>query len=46
MEKWQRRGDVKEVQPGLYLLIDTLRYDDWFGLKPEGKPLSAASLVP
>ena len=46
VEKWQRRGDVKEVQPGLYLLIDTLRYDLRFGLKPEGKPLSAAALVP
>ena len=46
VEKWQRRGDVKEVQPGLYLLIDTLRYDARLGLKPEGKPLSAGSLVP
>ncbi|MCB2022876.1 MAG: CRISPR-associated endonuclease Cas3'' [Rhizobacter sp.] len=45
VEQWQDRGDVLEVQPGLFLLIDELRYDARFGLLPEGRALDAASLV-
>ena len=46
LDKWQARGDVHELQPGLYLLIDVLRYDRRQGLLPEGQALNAASLVP
>lgn len=46
VQAWQQRGDVQEVQPGLFLLIDALRYDKRFGLLPQGQPLDAASLVP
>ena len=46
VDLWQSRGDVKELQPGLYLLIDELRYDRRHGLTPEGQALDAASLVP
>ena len=42
---WQQRGDVEEVQPGLFVLIDELRYDARYGLLPEGRVLDAASLV-
>ncbi len=45
VEVWQQRGDVLEVQPGLFVLIDELRYDARLGLLAEGRPLSAASLV-
>lgn len=45
VEMWQQRGDVLEVQPGLYLLIDELRYDPRRGLLAEGRSLDAASLV-
>lgn len=45
VEIWQRRGDVLEVQAGLFLLIDELRYDAHRGLLAEGRSLSAASLV-
>jgi CRISPR-associated endonuclease/helicase Cas3 len=45
VETWQQRGDVLEVQPGLFLLIDELRYDAHRGLLAEGRSLSAASLV-
>jgi CRISPR-associated endonuclease/helicase Cas3 len=46
LDKWHARGDVQELQPGLYLLIDELRYDQRYGLMPEGQALDAASLVP
>ena len=46
VDVWQARGDVKEVQPGLYLLMDELRYDTRLGLLPESASLDAASLVP
>ena len=46
VNKWQARGDVHELQPGLYLLVDELRYDRRYGLKPEGQAIDAASLVP
>jgi CRISPR-associated endonuclease/helicase Cas3 len=42
---WQQRGDVQEVQPGLFLLIDELRYDARRGLLAEDSSLSAANLV-
>ena len=42
---WQQRGDVQEVQPGLFWLIDELRYDARRGLLAEDRSLSAASLV-
>lgn len=45
VEAWQQRGDVLEVQPGLFLLVDELRYDPRRGLLAEGRSLSAASLV-
>ena len=45
VESWQARGDVRELVPGMYLLIDHLRYDDRLGLLPEGKALDATSLV-
>jgi CRISPR-associated endonuclease/helicase Cas3 len=45
VEAWQRRGDVLEVQPGLFLLIDELRYDAHRGLLADRRSLSASSLV-
>ncbi len=45
VQGWQQHGDVQEIQPGLFLLIDEMRYDARLGLLAEGKPLSAASLV-
>ena len=45
VETWQQRGDVLELQPGLYLLVDSLRYDERRGLLPEGSTLTATSLV-
>ena len=42
---WQTRGDVLELMPGLYLLIDDQRYDARLGMLPEGQLLDAASLV-
>jgi CRISPR-associated endonuclease/helicase Cas3 len=45
VEAWQARGDVKEVQPECFVLVDALRYDARFGLMPEGRPLDAATLV-
>lgn len=45
VDQWQQRGDVREVLPGVFLLVDTLRYDARLGLLPEGRPLAAASLV-
>lgn len=41
----ERRGDVEEVQPGLFLLKDELRYDKRIGLLPEGEWPEAASFV-
>ncbi len=45
VEKWQARGDVQELVPGMYLLTDDLRYDDRLGLLPDGQVLDATSLV-
>jgi CRISPR-associated endonuclease/helicase Cas3 len=45
VQAWQARGDVRELVPGMYLLIDELRYDDRLGLLPDGQTLDAASLV-
>ena len=45
LEIWQGQGDVQEVQPGLFLLIDTLRYDSRRGLLADGGAMPAASLV-
>lgn len=45
VQAWQQRGDVLEVQPDLFLLVDELRYDAHRGLLAEGRSLSAASLV-
>ena len=45
VEVWQARGDVRELVPDMYLLIDRLRYDDRLGLLPDGQALDAASLV-
>ncbi len=45
VEAWQARGDVRELVPGVYLLIDELRYDDRLGLLPEEQALPAMTLV-
>ena len=45
VEAWQTRGDVQELVPGIYLLIDEMRYESRIGLLPEGTTLDAASLV-
>lgn len=45
VDAWQARGDVQEVQPGLFLLIDELRYDARLGLLPEGQHIDATALV-
>lgn len=45
VQGWQVRGDVREVLPNLYLLIDPMRYEPRLGLLAEGRPLAAASLV-
>lgn len=45
VEAMQAVGDVRELTPGLYLLIDELRYDRRFGLMPRGEPLDAATMV-
>jgi len=45
VEKWQARGDVRELVPGMYLLTDDLRYDGRLGLLPEGQTLDATTLV-
>ncbi len=45
VEKWQGRGDVEEVLPGMYVLTDSMRYDDRYGLLPEGQVLDVATLV-
>lgn len=42
---WQARGDVRELLPGLYVLVDPLRYDARLGLLPEGQLPDAATLV-
>ncbi len=38
---WQVQGDVHEVQPGCFVLIDTLRYDARLGLRPDDGSLDA-----
>ncbi len=45
LNTWQVQGDIKELVPGMYLLIDELRYDDRLGLLPDGRSLDPASLV-
>lgn len=45
VEAWQQRGDALEVQPGLFLLIDELRYDAHRGLLTGDQSLNVASLV-
>lgn len=45
VEKWQIRGDVHEVQPGAYLLLDELRYDARLGLLPDASPLDPDHLA-
>ena len=45
LDTWQARGDVQELVPGMYLLIDELRYDDRLGLLPDGRSPDPASLV-
>jgi CRISPR-associated endonuclease/helicase Cas3 len=42
---WQARGDVQEIQPGLFLLLDELLYDQRLGLLPDGQYVDAAGLV-
>ncbi|MEI7464122.1 MAG: CRISPR-associated helicase Cas3' [Burkholderiales bacterium] len=45
VDPWQTRGDVQELVPGIYLLIDGLRYNARLGLLPEDQALDAASLL-
>lgn len=45
IDVWQERGAVREVQPGVFLLVDEVLYDMRRGLLVDGQPLSAASLV-
>ena len=45
LDTWQAQGDVKELVPGMYLLIDELRYDDRLGLLPDSRLIDPASLV-
>jgi CRISPR-associated endonuclease/helicase Cas3 len=45
LSTWQAQGDVRELVPGMYLLIDELRYDDRLGLLPNERSLDPASLV-
>ena len=45
LDTWQAQGDVQELLPGMYLLVDELRYDDRLGLLPDGRSLDPASLV-
>ena len=45
LDTWQAQGDVKELVPGMYLLIDQLRYHDRLGLLPDARSLDPASLV-
>lgn len=45
LDIWQQRGDVQELLPGLFVLVDELRYDARFGLLPEGRTLQVSSLV-
>lgn len=45
VDDWQAKGDVKELQPGLYLLVDDLRYDENRGLLPAESSLAPARLV-
>ena len=45
LDTWQVQGDIKELVPGMYLLIDELRYDDRLGLLPDARSLDPASLV-
>ena len=45
LNTWQAQGDVQELLPGMYLLVDELRYDDRLGLLPDGRSLDPASLV-
>jgi len=41
----QAHGDVRELLPGLFLLLDTLRYDTKLGLLRDGQPIGVATLV-
>lgn len=45
VETWQACGDVRELMPGQYLLVDDLHYDQRLGLMPEDQSLDAAKLV-
>ncbi len=45
IDSMQNLGDVKELVPGLYLLIDELRYDRRFGLLPKGAALDPETMV-
>lgn len=40
---WQKLGDVHEVQPGGFVLVDTLRYDGRLGLRPDSGPKDPGS---
>lgn len=41
----EAHGDVRELLPGLFLLVDTARYDLRLGLLRDGSPISATTLV-
>jgi CRISPR-associated endonuclease/helicase Cas3 len=45
LEPWQRAGDVVELQSGLFVLVDTLRYDNRRGLLMDKQAIDASSLA-
>jgi CRISPR-associated endonuclease/helicase Cas3 len=45
VDTWQRTGDVQEIQPGIYLLVDDLRYDNRYGLITTAQMLDPGAFV-
>lgn len=45
LQRWQQQGDVREMQPGLYLLTTELRYDTRLGLLMDHAAPAPALLV-
>jgi hypothetical protein len=42
---WQAQGDLIEIQPGLFLLADEVRYDARRGLLTDSQPELSETLV-
>ena len=45
VDSWMRTGDVREIQPGIYLLVDGLRYDNRYGLITAAQMLDPEAFV-